>query len=254
MLVVADVHGAFSALARVVATGRPVLVLGDLVNLVDYRTNEGIIPDVVGADLVADIVALRDVDRAAEANRLWSERTASLTIDVRAEIGKRMAAEYSDMRSALTGGSVFITHGNVDDPAMLREHLPEGTTYVDAEVIEVDGERFGIVGGGLPRIGSRGEVADDEMRGKLARLGPVDVLCSHVPPSVPMVDEDVIGGPAKGSIPLREYLDAYQPRIHYFGDIHQPRATEVLRGATRCINVGYFRATGRPHIHRPAPR
>jgi len=254
VLVVADVHGAFKALARVVALGHPVLVLGDLVNLVDYRTNEGIIPDVVGADLVADIVALRDVDRASEANRLWSERTSSLAFDVRAEIGRRMAAEYVDMRSALTGGSVFITHGNVDDPTLLRDHLPDGATYVDAAVIELEGERFGFVGGGVPRIGSRGEVDDAGMRRKLDELGPVDVLCSHVPPSLPMVHEDVIGGPAKGSLPIREYIDAYQPRIHYFGDIHQPRATEITRGRTRCVNVGYFRATGRPHVHAtPGP-
>jgi Icc-related predicted phosphoesterase len=250
MLVVADVHGAFEALARVVASGDVALVLGDLVNLVDYRTNEGIIPDVIGRETVAEIVALRDVDREHEADRLWKARTAALEIDVRAEIGKRMEVEYRAMRAALTGGRTYVTHGNVDDPAVLRAHLPEGATYVDAAVFEYEGERFGVVGGGIPRIGSRGEVAEDEMRRKLASIGPVDVLCSHVPPALPMVDEDVIGGPAKGSVPLREYIDEVRPRIHYFGDIHQPRATDVMRGSTRCVNVGYFRATGRPHLHR----
>ncbi len=79
-----------NALATVVARGEPVLVLGDLVNLVDYRTNVGIIPDVVGVELVAAIVALRDRSRADEADRLWRERTAELDIDVRAEVGRRM--------------------------------------------------------------------------------------------------------------------------------------------------------------------
>lgn len=247
--VVADVHGAFGALARTVASEPGVLILGDLVNLVDYRTNVGIIPDVVGKDLVHDIVALRDRDRADEADRLWKARTATLAIDVRGEIGRRMEAEYRELALALVGGSVIITHGNVDDPAMLASCLPPGSRYVDGEVLEIAGERFGIVGGGVPRIGSRGEVADDAMRAKLAAMGPVDVLCSHVPPAIDMLAEDVVGGPAKGSVPLRDYIDEHRPRIHYFGDIHQPRATELRRGSTLCVNVGYFRATGRGRRH-----
>lgn len=249
MLVVSDVHGAFDALATVVATGDTVLILGDLVNLVDYRTNVGIIPDVVGVDLVRDLVALRDRSRAAEADRLWRERTAALDLDVRAEVGRRMVAEYEAMRMALTGGDVYITHGNVDDPTMLRDHLPPGSRYVDADVVEVEGERFGFVGGGVPRIGSRGEVADETMRRKLDSLGDIDVLCTHVPPAVAMLAEDVVGGPSKGSVPVLEFLRDKKPRVHYFGDIHQPRASELSVGATRCINVGYFRATGRPTVH-----
>lgn len=249
MLVVSDVHGAFEPLATVVARGEPVLVLGDLVNLVDYRTNVGIIPDVVGVELVAAIVALRDRSRADEADRLWRERTAELDIDVRAEVGRRMVAEYEEMREALAGGHVYITHGNVDDPTMLRSHLPAGSTYVDGGVVEIEGERFGFVGGGVPRIGSRGEVADDTMRRKLASLGEIDVLCTHVPPAVAMLAEDVVGGPSKGSVPVLEFLLEREPRVHYFGDIHQPRASELTVGVTHCVNVGYFRATGRPTVH-----
>lgn len=249
VLVLSDVHGAFDALATVVARGDTVLILGDLVNLVDYRTNIGIIPDVVGVDLVRDLVALRDRSRTDEADRLWRERTTELDIDVRAEVGRRMAAEYEAMREALTGGRVFITHGNVDDPSMLKDHLPAGSTYVDAAVVEVEGERFGFVGGGVPRIGSRGEVGDDAMRRKLDSLGDIDVLCTHVPPAVGMLAEDVVGGPSKGSLPVLEFLHERKPRVHYFGDIHQPRASELSVGSTRCINVGYFRATGRATVH-----
>jgi Icc-related predicted phosphoesterase len=250
-LVVADVHGAFSALARLVTSGDRIVILGDLINLIDYRSNVGIIPDVVGANLVKEIVALRDRDRAEEANELWQERTADLGIDVRGEIGTRMEVEYRQMRSALEGGSVIITHGNVDDPALLRAALPDGCSYLDGSVIDIDGERFGVVGGGVPRIGSRGEVRDDDMRRKLDAMGPVDVLCSHVPPAIPMLAEDVVGGPAKGSVPLRDYVDEHRPRLHYFGDIHQPRASRLVHGHTLCVNVGYFRATGRAHIHMP---
>jgi Icc-related predicted phosphoesterase len=249
VLIVSDVHGAFNALAEVVAQGETVLVLGDLVNLIDYRTGEGIIPEVVGHDLVARLVALRDQNQFEEANRLWVEGTSQLAFDVRAEIGRRMEREYALMREALDGGRVFLTHGNVDDPDMLVAHLPPTATYVDGDVVVVDGVRVGVVGGGVPRIGSRGEVSDVEMAAKLDRLGTVDVLCSHVPPAIPMLAEDVIGGRSKGSAPILAYVDRAMPDHHYFGDVHQPRATRWQRGATTCVNVGYFRATGRATVH-----
>ena len=75
MYVVSDVHGAWDALERVAATGDLILILGDLVNLIDYRTNEGIIPDVVGSELVAEVAALRGIDRYEEAGALWRAHT-----------------------------------------------------------------------------------------------------------------------------------------------------------------------------------
>ena len=80
----------------------------------------------------------------------------------------------------------------------------------------------------------------------LAGLGPVDVLCTHVPPAVRSMRRDVITGrDERGSDPIRDYLAEYQPRLHLFGDVHQPQATVWRLGATRCFNAGYFRATGR---------
>ncbi len=48
MLVVSDVHGAFDALADLKRYDEPLLVLGDLLNLLDYRTGEGITADGLG--------------------------------------------------------------------------------------------------------------------------------------------------------------------------------------------------------------
>ncbi|NIR39254.1 MAG: metallophosphoesterase [Actinobacteria bacterium] len=87
------------------------------------------------------------------------------------------------------------------------------------------------------------------MRAKLAGLGPVDVLCTHVPPAVPQLSNDVIGGRAKESAAILDYVLDQQPAFHYFGDVHQPQATEWRVGPTHCRNVGYFRATRRPVRH-----
>lgn len=249
MFLVSDVHGAFSALARVAVRSDQVVVLGDLVNLIDYRTNEGIVSDVVGADIVAEVSALRGADRYDDATSLWRERTAELGVDIRREVAEGMRTQYEAMREALHGTSCVVIHGNVDDPAMLVEHLPDGCRYAHAEVIDIEGLRVGLVGGGLMKIGSRGEISDDDMADALDGLGRVDVLCTHVPPSIPMVAEDVIAGSVKGSVPVRDYLERAAPEYHYFGDVHQPRASRWRHGPTELVNVGYFRATGRGIVH-----
>ena len=77
MYLVSDIHGAADALARAAPKGSTVLVLGDLVNLVDYRTNEGIVPDVVGSELVKQVVDLRGAGRFDEAAAAWEAGSTS---------------------------------------------------------------------------------------------------------------------------------------------------------------------------------
>jgi Icc-related predicted phosphoesterase len=249
VLIISDVHAAFGALERVAHMGEPLLVLGDLVNLIDYRTTEGIVPDVVGRDVVLELAAMRRENRADEAAALWRDHITVLGIDVPSEVIARMDDQYAQMHTALEGTEAYVTFGNADDPDLLRSHLPTGAAFVDGVVVEIEGNRVGFVGGGIPRVGSAGEVSDHEMRKKLDALGEVDILCTHIPPAVPMLAEDVVAGLVKGSDPVLEYIDVYQPRLHFFGDVHQPRALRWRRGRTECRNVGYFRATGRPYRH-----
>jgi Icc-related predicted phosphoesterase len=254
VFVVSDVHGAYGDLARLADLGETVLVLGDLVNLIDYRTNSGLLADVFGRALVGEVVALRTTDPAA-ATRLWMDAEADRGIDVRAALGERVAASYRDLQRAFAGVGrvdVDVIHGNVDDPELLRQHLPDGLRWAQGTTRVIDGELFGFAGGGVPRIGTPGEVGDSEMAETLAALGPVDVLCTHVPPALPMLSDDVIGGPGKGSVPVLDYIERHQPSRHYFGDVHQPRAVRMRHGVTECVNVGYFRATGRPVRHTAA--
>ncbi len=249
MLIVADIHGAADALARVADPNEPLLVLGDLVNLIDYRTNAGIVADVVGLDVVQRISHLRVSRRWAEANDVWHAATDGRSQEVNDAIGELMAEEYRSVCSALEGVQTFVMYGNVDRPEMLRDHLPVSAQYVDAETRTIEGNIVGFVGGGIPRIGTPGEVEPDEMRAKLDRLGPVDILCTHVPPDVPALASDVIGRTKKGSSEILDYISEHEPAFHYFGDIHQPKATTWKVGRTTCINVGYFRATGRAVRH-----
>ncbi len=250
MLLVADVHGAFSALAAVARLGEPLLVLGDLLNFIDYRTNEGMLADVAGKEFVAELSRLRNSDNVEASRRLWAEHHAGREDEIKARYRELIEASYGAAANALAGAEAYVTFGNADRPDLLLASLPPGSRFVDGEVVEVEGYAVGFVGGGVESIGVPGEVSESTMADKLAALGDIDILCTHVAPAIPSLSRDVIGGRLKQSEVLREYLEEVQPAWHYFGDIHQPQATTWRVGRTVCRNVGYFRATGIPVRHR----
>jgi len=251
MLLVSDVHGAFSALARVAQSGEPLLVLGDFINFIDYRTNEGILADVLGTSFVRQMSRYRANGDYAASRRLWKERFGGDATRIREAIMRAVDVQYAAVRAALEGAEAYATYGNVDWPGLLRPALPDGVRFVDGEVIEVEGVAIGMVGGGSPTpLGVPGEVSEDEMERKLDALGPVDMLCTHLPPAIPSLHRDVITGRLEGgSQAVLDYLKALRPTYHYFGDIHQPQAARWRVGSTICVNVGYFRATRRPVRH-----
>ncbi len=247
MIFVSDVHAAFVALKRLLELGEPVAILGDLANLNDYRTGEGAIGDVLGIDFARESAGARARGDYPTMRSMWMDRVGDDSERVRADIGSAIDDQYQEARSVLSNGSGFVMHGNVDRPASLRASLPEGFKYVHGDVIEVEGRTVGFAGGGVATpLGAQGEVSDEEMELLLAGIASVDVLCTHVPPAVGSLRRDVITGrDERGSEPIRRYLEEYQPRLHLFGDVHQPQATTWRVGATRCFNAGYFRATGR---------
>ncbi len=249
MLIVSDVHGASEALRRVALMGEPLLVLGDLINYIDYRSNDGIVADVSGRELVDEFVRIRGTDGHEAASEIWHRHWAGREEELRDRYRIVTEAAYRDVCDALRGCEAYVTYGNVDRPKMLADHLPEGSRFMDAEVVTIGGVRVGFAGGGMTSIDTPGEITESEMAAKLSSLGPVDILATHVPPAVPALACDVIGGREKGSVAILEYIERTQPPFHYFGDIHQPRATTWRIGVTKCINTGYFRATGRATRH-----
>ncbi len=251
MILVSDIHGAFSALARVAAAGETLLVLGDLINFVDYRTTDGIMAEIFGSEFVAQVAAARGRGDLDTNRRLWVRHAAGREDEVRAKVAELVAEQYERCREALAPARGYVTYGNVDWPERLQAILPPGCRFVDGEAVEIEGITVGFVGGGAPTvIQARGEVNDDLMETKLQGIGEVEVLCSHLPPAVSPLHTDVVTGlPERASRPLLDYIRRVRPRYHYFGDVHQPQATTWRVGTTRCVNVGYFRATGRPVRH-----
>lgn len=247
MLFVSDVHDSPEALRRLVGLGEELVILGDLVNLTDYRTGRGAVAAVLGLDFASRSSAARARGNYGEMRSMWSEQAGSSREEVRRMIGDELANQYDRAREALEGGHGLVIHGNVDRPEILRESLPKGFRYVHGEVHERNGLRIGFVGGGVSTpLQAEGEVSDEEMETILGAIGRVDVLCTHVAPAIESLRRDVITGrQERGSDPVRDYLEAQQPTFHLFGDVHQPQASTWRVGRTRCVNAGYFRATGR---------
>jgi Icc-related predicted phosphoesterase len=254
MILIADVHGASDKLRRLVSgLDQQLLVLGDLINFTDYRTYDGILADLAGHDFVRRLVGLRMEGRFDEARSLWNSSDHGRDPGTRDRFAELVEAAYLDIGSALDGAGAYVTYGNVDRVDLLTKHLPEGNQFVESGRFEIEGSVVGIVGGGVKSgLNVPGELEDSEMEERLQSLGPVDVLCTHVAPAVPALQRDVIGGMSKGSPAVLDYLEEHQPRHHYFGDVHQPQATQWRIGETLCRNVGYFRATGRGILHQVA--
>lgn len=247
---IADVHGATEALRRLAGQPGPLLILGDLINYIDYRTCEGIVADIAGKEFVAELVALRLDPDADLARAYWQRFVAGREDEIREQFDAAVSAAYGEIGAALAGAEAYVTYGNVDRPDELASYLPPGARFVDGVVVPIAGYRVGFAGGGVVALNTPGEVDDDAMADKLARLGSVDILCTHVPPAVGPLASDTIGGRTKASGPVLDYIVQHQPAHHYFGDVHQPQALTWRIGRTVCRNVGYFRATGRAVVHR----
>lgn len=254
MLVLSDVHFALEPLRRVVASGETLLILGDLVNLTDYRTGEGAVADVLGMEFARASASARGSGDYQRMRGLWLETVGDRIEEVREAIREAIGVQYERVAEVLEGGHGYVIHGNVDRPRLLADALPNGYEYVHGETRDIDGLQFGFVGGGAATpLQAEGEVTDETMTELLSGLGDIDVLCTHVAPAIDPLQTDVITGRAeRGSTPLVDYIRENRPRLHLFGDVHQPQASRWRVGPTRCRNVGYFRATERAVRLEPA--
>jgi Icc-related predicted phosphoesterase len=248
--VVSDVHGRADALATAADGADALICLGDLLLFVDYADHtKGIFPDLFGAAAAEQFIALRTAKRFDEARQMSGRLWAGLDGDPAAHVAAAASRQYAELFTALPS-PCYLTYGNVDLPPMWQPHLRPGHRVLDGERAEIGGWSFGFVGGGLRTVyRTPNEVADEVYAAKVAAVGQVDVLCTHIPPAVPELLYDTVARRMeRGSEALLEAVRATRPRYVLFGHVHQPLASRVTIGRTECINVGHFRATGTPYV------
>lgn len=247
--VVSDVHGAAEALARAGDGADALICLGDLIHFIDYTDYSGIMADLFGTAAVQRLVGLRtarDFDAARQFSRqLW----ATVGADRETVVEDAVRRQYADLFAAFSTPT-YLTYGNVDLPHLYPEFARAGVTVLDGETVEIGGRTFGFAGGGLQTpMRTPTELSDEVYAAKIEALGVIDVYCTHIPPAVPELTFDVVADrEERGSVALLQAIERTQPALSLFGHVHQPRSARVTIGRTECINVGHFRATGRPYV------
>jgi Icc-related predicted phosphoesterase len=247
--VVSDVHGRADALARA-GDGADVLVcLGDLILFLDYAdSSAGIFATLFGPARAERLVALRTA-RDFEAARTYSRELWDSLPEPRRVLDEAVRAQYAEQFAVLPTPA-YLTYGNVDVPSLWAEHLRPGHTVLDGQVTDIGGRRWGFVGGGLRTpMRTPYEIDDETYAAKVAAVGAVDVLACHIPPDVPGLLYDVRARRfERGSAAVLDAIRDTSPGLVLFGHVHQPLQARLRIGRTECVNVGHFRATGRPFV------
>jgi Icc-related predicted phosphoesterase len=258
--VVSDVHGNTEALSRAGDGADALVVLGDLVDFVDYHDHSaGIMGRIFGADAVGRFAELRS-SLSGDLRGFVRSLFARLD-DPAAVIEAEVRAQYERIFASLTAPT-WATPGNVDLPHLWPEFAGDGVTICDGVVAEIGGRRFGFVGGAVlpegvpPRRGGPWTPylrTPAEYGAGVDALGdgPVDVLASHIPPAVPELCYDVVARhPERGSAALLEFVRRRRPAFSLFGHVHAPLARRMRVGRTECVNVGHFQRAETPFVLR----
>lgn len=246
--VISDVHRRTDALPAAADGADALVCLGDLLLFVDYADPaQGLFGEMFGARNAELLVALRTAGRFDDARelsaRLWAERGVDRAEATRAAVLDQYAEIFAAMPSP-----AYLTPGNVDIPALWPRFLRAGHQVLDGGTAQIGGRTFGFVGGGLrTRYNTPNEHSDEEYAAKVEAVGAVDVLCCHIPPALPELTYDVVARRfERGSEAVLAAIRRTAPRVVLFGHVHQPLVGRARVGRTECVNVGHFRAGGRP--------
>jgi hypothetical protein len=135
--------------------------------------------------------------------------------------------ELGRVLAALPPGALLAA----DDAGQATRPAPEGARRVgDAEIVSVGAWTFGFANGS---------------GASLERLGPVEVVCTRVPPRLPAYTYDVVGRTfMDGSSGLVGYLRRHAPRFALFGHVRSPLMPRGTIGTTELVNVAHLFAVG----------
>ena len=73
MLFISDVHHGLDSLKLLPKTKEPIVILGDLINWIDYRNGDGIAKDVFGDANLNKLIELRKDHNFDERKNLWQD-------------------------------------------------------------------------------------------------------------------------------------------------------------------------------------
>jgi Icc-related predicted phosphoesterase len=243
--IVSDIHGAYQDLAGQLAPDDTLIMLGDYVNLIDFATLEGILSELFTSEEISQVLCWINGKQKAKA-RDFIMRFTHAGGDRYEEATDLIKKAYAEMGHQVKC-KTYLLYGNTDYPNLMQEALSskDNFTLMDGKTIELNGLKIGFVSGSPPTpwtFSLPGVVKEKEYQTKLASLGPVDILCAHVPPSLPDLSYDTVSRRDEvGSHALLAYIKEYQPKWVFFGHVHNPLKQQLSFNGSQLVNVGYFR-------------
>lgn len=250
---VADLHGSFRDLPDRIGEHDVLLVLGDVLDLIDWADFSGILPDVLGREnLVQRLFAAFAAGPGAA--RELREELFSPDGDYYRELVRRTREQYRDFSGVLKeiGCRAYIIYGNSDIPDMLEEALEgvEKAALIEGRV-NIEDEVFGFVPGAIySPFQMPGEMDEEEFGERLRELGRVDVICTHIPPHFEKATYDVVAErPVEGSKNLLSYIERERPGYLYHGHVHHPAQRALRIGDTVVLNAAYYKRDRYIHEH-----
>ena len=245
MIFISDVHYQLDYLSSLPKNKGPVVILGDLLNWIDYRNGEGIAKEVFGLENVQKLIDLRKQHKFKERKELWKNLYSNEPEIIMKKMSKSIANQYHEVFTILKKYDVWFIPGNVDDVDIMNTYTSTSINNVDGLLIEHSGVNLGFAGGGVPTpINARGEISESAFSQKLSNLNQAEIICSHAPPYINELMTDVVTNKIEqGWKSLLNFIEINHPRFSLFGDVHQPKASTWRINNTTCMNIGYFRAT-----------
>jgi Icc-related predicted phosphoesterase len=249
--IISDIHGAYGAMRAQLEPGDIALLLGDYLNLIDFRTLDGILAEVYSRDEVKSALSLM-----ATGNKELARQKIRMAIggtpEKSEQVGELIFKNYKEFFASIPC-KCFMLYGNTDGPEIMKGMVPGNVELVEAGLVIVEGERFGMVSGapqGPWNVGLPGEMPTERYDSLVASIGPADVLCTHYPPAVPELTWDLLANRDEvGSKATLAWDEEHAPTHHYFGHVHNPKAPRVQHGRTTLLNVGFFKEHGMAVIH-----
>lgn len=251
--IVTDVHGAYDELARQLSGEDTLILLGDYVQLVDFKTLDGVLSQAFTREEVGQVLEWLVTGERAKAGQFIA-RFALPEGDRFQDVRRRVVSAYRQLYERIPCQS-YLLYGNTDYPDLMREALNgcDRLRIMDGEVLEIEGVKIGFVSGSPPMpwtFNLPGVRLEKVFNAKIEALGKVDILCSHVPPQISDLAFDVVARKDEGgSLRLLEYIRDCQPSWVYYGHVHNPLKASLTLGKSQLVNLACFRLHQQVYSH-----
>ena len=142
MIFVSDVHYQLDYLNSLPQNMGPVVILGDLINWIDYRDGQGIAMDVFGYDNVIKLINLRKEHKFDQRKTLWRELYKTDPDKIAKKMEIAINKQYEDVFHVLKKYEVWFIPGNVDDVDIMNTYSSSSIKNVDGLIIEYDNKKY----------------------------------------------------------------------------------------------------------------